>query len=132
MTPKNIGGIAGGLNIAGEGLVELQVLTRKGRVKKLTRPATNVPDIPVNLIPPQVIMRNNNDGFFNVNGEQAMFEFADGEQVATGFDPITKLPMLHFFADVDKPGEALETALHTCVAKEANQNLTTALKWLLQ
>lgn len=130
--PKKIGGIPGGLGIAGKGLIKLQVAARKGKIKELTRLATHAPDIPVDLIPPQAITRNRKDGWFKINEEQAMFEFSDGKQVATGFDPITKLPMVHFFEGVGEAAEDFETALHTCVAEEANQNLSAGQKWLLR
>ena len=70
-------------------------------MKKATRDAFHVPDIPIDLIPPQVIMRNNKDGWFRTNGAKAVLTFADGMEVDVGFDPVTRFPMIHMFDDAD-------------------------------
>lgn len=114
----------GGLKIAEKRLVKLQMATRKDSVQKMTCPASHVPDIPMDLIPLQVIVRNRKGRWFKTNGEQAMFEFANKHHVNVDFDPATKLPILHFFDDVNKAAQELETALHSCATEEANQNLS--------
>lgn len=129
---KKLGGIAGGLKIAGKGICQFQMATRKGKVQKATRPASHVPDISMDLIPPLVVARNRKDGWLKINGEQAMFEFANGGHVNVGFDPMAKLPMVHFSDNADKAAQDLETALHSCVAEEANQNLSPGQKRMLR
>ena len=67
-----------------------------------------------------------------MNGRRAMLEFQDGGVVDCPFDPITSLPMLHSFDNVEAAAEQLETSLCSCVAAESNQNLSPAQKEMLQ
>ena len=82
-----------------------------------------VPGLHVDLVPPQVVVKNAREGWFKVNGEMAVLEFADGSIVTVPFDSVTRLPMFHFFDDAKAAAESLETALHACVTEESNQNL---------
>ena len=66
------------------------------------------------------------------NGAKAALTFADGMTDDVGFDPVTRLPMIHMFDDADRAAENLETALHACVSEETNQNLSPKKKWMLQ
>ena len=111
-----LGGIAGGLQICSRGKTSFEMITQTGKVQKIIRTTCHVPDIPINLFPPQGIMRNNTDGWFKTNGANTAFEFADGTTVDVGFDPVMRLPMIHMFDDADKAAEDLETALCTCMS----------------
>ena len=59
-------------------------------------------------------------------------EFSDGSLVAAPFDPITRLPMFHFFDDAEAAAVSQETALHACVSEKSNQNLMHAKKEMLR
>ena len=77
-------------------------------------------------------MKTSREGWFKINGEKALLEFSDGALVAAPFDPITRLPMFHFFDDAKAAAVSLETALHACVSEESNQNLMCAKKTMLR
>ena len=59
-------------------------------------------------------------------------EFNDGEKVNVPYDPLTSLPMLYYFDDVDDAATKLETSLYSCVTEETNQNLSRACKEILR
>ena len=46
-----------------------------------------------------------------MNGAKAALTFTDGMKVDVGFDPATRLPMIHMFDDAERAAESLETAL---------------------
>ena len=77
-------------------------------------------------------MRNSEDGWFKINGEGAILEFNDGEKVNVPYDPLTSLPMLYYFDDVDAAATKLETSLYSCVTEETNHNLSRACKEMLR
>ena len=131
-TPLCLGGIASGLAIKGKGKTSFEFITTKGKTMKITRDAFHVPDLPVNLVPPQKLMQTSQDGWFKMNGEKALLEFNGGHMVHVPFDPVTSLPMFYSFHDVDAAAENLEVALYSCVTEEANQNLSRAKKEMLR
>ena len=74
----------------------------------MIRDAFFCPDLPVDSVSPQKLMRNDKDGWFKINGDKAVLEFANGSTVKVPWDPLTSLPMLHSFDDVDSAAEKLE------------------------
>ena len=130
--PVMVGGIAGGLQVIGKGDLKMEFLDNKGRVKKITRQVYHAPDVPVDLLPPQLIMRNSRDGWFRINGEEASLEFQDGSVVKVPTDSVTRLPMFVTFDSVDEAAQQLETSMYSCVTQESNQNLDPAKKSLLK
>ena len=106
-TPKTMGGIAGGLELVGEGMVSFEFITTSGQRIKIQREAKHVPGLPVDLVPPQKLMRNHHDGWFKINGEQAILECKNGGSIQVPFDPVTSLPMLYWFDNVDEAAKQL-------------------------
>ena len=86
----------------------------------------------MDLVPPQTLMRNSNDGWFKINGEKAVLEFTNGDIVNVPFDPLTSLPMIYYFDDIDAAATKLETSLYSCLTKETDQNLSRACKEMLR
>ena len=64
----------------------------------------------MDLIPPQLVMRNNNDGHFKMNGHQAILEFKGGVTVNVPYNAVTRLPILVTFDDIDQAAQHLETS----------------------
>ena len=130
--PIEMGGIAGGLKVVGKGKTQFEFVTAKGKIIRIARDAYHVPDLPVDLVPPQKIMRTAKDGWFKINGDAARLEFRNGNVISAPFDPVTRLPMFHTFVDASKAALELETSLYSCVTEESNQNLTRAKKEMLR
>ena len=61
-----------------------------------------------------------------------MLEFMNGEIVNVPYDPLTSLPMIYYFDDVDAAATKLETSLYLCVTEETNQSLSRAYKEMLR
>ena len=80
-TPKTMGGIAGGLEVVGEGMVSFEFVTTSGQQIKMQREAKHVPGLPVDLVPLQKLIRNHHDGWFKINGEQALLECKNGGSI---------------------------------------------------
>ena len=59
-------------------------------------------------------------------------EFTNVEIINLPFDPLTSLPMIYYFGDIDATVSKLETSLYSCVTKEKNQNLSRACKEMLR
>ena len=97
-----MGGISCGLRVIGKGKTQFEFVTAKGKIIRIVRDAHHVPDLPVDLVPPQRLMRTAQDGWFKINGDKAMLEFRNGNTVSTPFDPVTRLPMFHTFVDANK------------------------------
>ena len=131
-TPKTMGGIAGGLEVLGEGMVSFDFVSKRGKRIKMQREAKHVPGLPIDLVPPQKLLRNDQDGWFKINGERAVLECKNGGSVQVPFDPVTNLPMLYWFEDADKAAKQLELSLYSCVTEESNQNLSRAKKEMLR
>ena len=128
----NLGGIASGLEIMGKGKTTFELISTEGKKITLIREAYYAPGLPVDLVPPQKLMRTSTDGWSKMNGEKAQLEFRDGKIVSLPFDPVTSLPMLYSFENVDKAAEQLETSLYSCISEESNQNLSRAKKEMLR
>ena len=93
--PIALGGIASGLEITGKGKTAFELISTAGKKIRIVRDAYHAPDLPVDLVPPQKIMRNSSDGWFKINGEKGVLEFAGGEIVSVPFDPLKSLPMIY-------------------------------------
>ena len=124
--------LLGGLEVIGEGMVSFEFVTTSGQRIKMQREAKHVPGLPVDLVPPQKLMRNLYDGWFKINGEQALLECKNGGSIQVPYDPVTSLPMLYWFDNVDEAAKQLETCLYSCVTEESNQNLNRAKKEMLR
>ena len=98
----------------------------------MTQDVHHVPDLPVDLVPPQKLMRTEHDGWYQINGMCAEMVFWTGEVVSTPFDPVTSLPMIQSFLDAGKVAQMFETSLYSCVTKEGNNNLTCSQKEMLR
>ena len=92
-TPITLGGIASGLEITGKGKTAFEFISTKGKKIRVIRDAYCTPGLPVDLVPPQRIMRNSEDGWFKINGVCTVLEFNDGEKVNVPYDPLTSLPV---------------------------------------
>ena len=57
----NVRGISGGLQVIGKGNLKMEFLDVRGRVKRITQEVFHALSVPVDFIPPQLVMRNNND-----------------------------------------------------------------------
>ena len=77
-------------------------------------------------------MRNNQDGYFKINGQSAVLEFKDKEIVDAYFDPITKLPTFYTFKSVSEAIDEMERGYHMCVSQEQNNNMTYGQKIMLR
>ena len=66
----------------------------------------------MDLVPPQTLMRTSEDGWFKINGDGAILEFNDGEKVNVPYDPLTSLPMIYYFDDVDTAATKVESHLY--------------------
>ena len=64
-----MGGITGGLEVVSEGMVSFKFVTTSCQQIKMQREAKHVPGLPVDLVPPQKLMRNHQDGWFKINDE---------------------------------------------------------------
>ena len=116
----------------GKGKTTFEFVSEKGKVITMTSNAHHVPELPVDLVPPQKLMQKMSDGWFKINGERAMLDFKRGDAINVPFDPATGLPMFHFFDDADCAAKELETCLFSCVTEESNQNLSRPKKEMLR
>jgi hypothetical protein len=130
--PIALGGISSGLEIIGKGKAAFELISSRGKKIRVVRYAFCAPGLPVDLVPPQRLMRTSEDGWFKINGEGAGLEFKDGEKVNVPYDPLTSLPMIYYFNDIDAAVIKLETSLHSCVTNETDQNLSRACKEMLR
>jgi hypothetical protein len=74
-------------------------------------------------------MRNSYDGWFKINGEKGVLEFADGEIVIMPFDTLTLLPMIHYFDDIDDAATKLKQVfIHASQKKRIQTYLELAKK----
>ena len=64
-------GIAGGLKILGRGLVRFEVIDHHGHAQVIQCEGALIENLPCRLMPPQKIMKTNDDGHFRINGESA-------------------------------------------------------------
>ena len=131
-TAKSISGIASGLQIKGEGVVRYEMLDRNGNIRPIECPAYYIPNLPVRLIPPQVIFPKGSKGKSITENGEMRWEFMNGQIVDLVTNPVTNLPELRLFHDVYEAAEQVEQALYSCVTEELNQNLTPSMKQLLR
>ena len=121
-------GIAGGLTIKGRGIVEFQVIDHHGIVQTLKGEGLLIEELPCRLVPPQIVMPNDDIGYYRINGTGGKFVFNNNHgEVGTPLDQ-SGLPSITLFKDADKAAEQLETAMYSCVVNERNQNLTPSQK----
>ena len=72
-------GIAGGCTIQGRGQVRYEVVDHHGRTQVLEGDAILVEELPCRLIPPQKVMKNDDHGYFRINGTSAQLVFEDNK-----------------------------------------------------
>ena len=101
----------------GKGELNMEFLDTKGGIKRIQREVYHAPNVPVDLLPPQAIMRNGKYGWLRINGEHAQLQFRDGSLVNVPTNPVTRLPMFVTFDNIDQAAEQLETSLYSCVTK---------------
>ena len=65
--PINLGGITSNLEIIVKGKTVFEFVSTKGKKIRLIRDAYYAPGLSVNLVPPQKLMGNSNDGWFKIN-----------------------------------------------------------------
>ena len=130
--PKKLSGIGSGIKIKGKGVVRYELLDSKGRVRPIEREAMHAPALPVRLIPPQAIFPSGSKGQCVVADGKMTWHFGNGQVVPIDINPVTRLPEIRVFQDVDKAAEQLDQALLSCITEEINQNITPAQKRLLQ
>ena len=87
--PKQMGGIAGTLDIKGKGIVRYEMVARNGKVKAVEREAYYIPGLPVRLIPPQVIFAKGVKGHCMIRDGQCALDFGDGRIVDTEINHAT-------------------------------------------
>ena len=59
--PISLGGIASGLEIIGQGKTAFEFISTKGKTIRVIRDAFFCPDLPVDSVSPQKLVRNDND-----------------------------------------------------------------------
>ena len=89
-------GFSGGLAVVGKDIKRVEMVTMDGKIKVKECEIHHVPGLPVDLVPPQMVMKTSREGWFKINGEKALLEFSDGSSVAAPFDPITRLAHVSF------------------------------------
>ena len=78
--PIKLGGIAGELDVIGKGVKRVEMVSTRGKILTKEFEVHVVPGLHVDLVPPQVVVKNAREGWFKVNGERAALEFADCEK----------------------------------------------------
>ena len=148
--PRNLKGIAKGLEISGFGIVEYSVRSESGRMIALRDQAYYVPGLPKDLriISPQGIhtsegykvtfiahYHDENDGYAELNFKEDKPGWQKAEpveRVYVKYDPNNNLPTHETTPPnkIDKEVKALTSSV--CVTNEANQNLTPSHKELFR
>ena len=122
-------GIAGGLQIKGQGTVNYEVVNHHGVLQTILGSGLLIEDLPCKLIPPQCVMLNNDNGYYKINRARAKFVFANNNgEVETPISQSTNLPTITMFRDVKSSSERMAVAMYLCVVNENNQNLLPAAK----
>ena len=129
---RSMRGIVGDLQVTFQGTIKYTTLDRKGRTVTIERPGVLVPSLPIRLIPLQQIMRTRRDGYYKVNGEEAVLEFSNGQLIDTPINPKTNLPYLCLYSDLDNLRNNVHQAMYNCVSKESNQNMNELPKEMLR
>ena len=68
---KKMGGIAGNLEITHSGITNYQTIDTNGRIVQLEREGYLIPGLPVRLLPPQKLVRDENDEWYKINDKKA-------------------------------------------------------------
>ena len=131
-------GIAGGLEIAQQGIVRYEVLDDKGELQVIETDAYHIPGLKCRLFSPQTYLRAvfeggkdpEKKGKLIVRHDAAEFLWPNGATMTMQYDSATHLPRARAYKDALSTAGAL--ALSGCVSDEVNQNLTAAQKWLLR
>ena len=92
---KNIqlDGIADGLIVVGKGVESEEMVTTDGKITVKECEMHHTPGLPIDLVPPQKLMKPVNDGQFKINGEKVLLGFSDDSPVSAPFNPEARLPM---------------------------------------
>ena len=131
--PICVEGVAGDIIVAYQGVVKLEVITKRGETKKLYHMADYVPQIGNTylLSPQNMLSQIDPQGEFIVSHKGCRFKFGDGTEVETPLDPMTKIPTMAGFTDVESTARQL-ACQHNLLHPD-NQNLSknqkTMLKW---
>ena len=110
-------------------------VTKSGQIRALITRAYYIPSLEHRLLSPQDYFREDGpspDDSFHIYSKHSRWTFEDGEQMIVEYDPITRLPLISAFADVNKTAEQLALACDDSVLQETNQNITDAQKTLLR
>ena len=130
--PRNMSGIAGDCAITHEGIKNFETIDTKGRIVHIKRKGFLVPKLPVRLLPPQQLMQNEYNEWYNITNKRAIMEFKNGQHVNTPINHQTKLPYIFLFKDLKGSIDTINRSFYTCVAKENNQNLSETQKSTLK
>ena len=117
-------GIAGSLEITHSGITNYQTIDTMGRIVNIERVGYLIPGLPVCLLPPQKLMKDEDDEWYRINDKRAELQFKDRKIVKTPINLKSNLPYIFLFQNVDESLEAINTSLYNCISKETNQNLT--------
>ena len=131
-TDERMTGIAGGLQIQGEGVARYELLDPNGRVLPIERKTYLVKELPVRLMPPQCIFPRGSKGQCSIGDGRYTLQFSNGQVVDSELSPVANLPMLRCFRDVKATAKATAEGLYSCVTEEVNQNLRPMQKKLLR
>jgi hypothetical protein len=132
---KSLQGIAQSLSIVGQGLARYEVIDNQGKPVVIETLVYHIPDLPVRLLSPQVILRSVAEGKlyeFAMRAEASVLRFWTQQEVTVPYNASSKLPLLYASMDLKKSADALESSLMSQLEEEKNQNLTSVQKtWFL-
>ena len=132
--PKTMQGIAGGLEVKGEGRVSWEVITQDGAIKRLETRAYYIPGLTQRLFSPQDFLHDNvleQGGCLHVFHSHMELDFADGTRLCQNYDPVSRLPIVAAFHDANAAAKDVLQSCQGTVFQEENSNLSRAQKALL-
>ena len=111
-------GVAGSLFVTHTGMLEIELLNDEGGITRVTTPALLVLGIQCRLLRPQDLFgelweQEGGDGQLIVMCQPCVLKLPNQGAVTIPYNPITHLPVLQAFLNVDKEAQSL--ALVGCV-----------------
>ena len=84
---RSMNGIAGELQITHAGITNYQTIDTEGRIVSIQKQGFLVPGLPARLIPPQKLMRNDQNEWYKINNKHEVLKFIGGQKVKTSMNP---------------------------------------------
>jgi hypothetical protein len=133
-TPMKLDGIAGSLMATKTGTMRHTVLSDSGTEEVLEMMGVYMPGLETRLISPQLYLQQlavagKGKGQYIVESDLSFLRLPNKKVITLGYDPVTRLPMLTCFRNIDATASGLAM---TCLTDKNNQNLSFQQKMLLQ